>query len=246
MRRWSSAGKRAGAARRTLALLVVVLGAWSGAVKGAQAAAQGHGLVGVVGHWSTIDDGGTAIRGDGEQWSGRTSRVDLERARRVLFPTLSDSLVASATADGAFPLAVFGAVPDFTQGTIRARFKLIGGKSDQNAGIVVGLQPSGAYYFVRYNTKDGNLAVWRYAAGERQVLAHGELHVQLPLGAWHELVVTVDGRHVRGEVSGRGLTVEHTLDQPVSGRVGLWTKRDAVTAFKDFRVAGRTADRGPG
>jgi len=32
------------------------------------------------------------------------------------------------------------------------------------------------------------------------------------------------------------LRVEHLLDQPVSGRLGLWAKPDSVTAFKGLQV----------
>lgn len=32
------------------------------------------------------------------------------------------------------------------------------------------------------------------------------------------------------------LRLEHTLPAPVSGRVGFWTKRDSITAFKGFSV----------
>ena len=198
---------------------------------------QGHGIVGVVGHWTSINDDGPAIRADGERWSGQTTRKQLEAVRTSLFPTLTESFVSNATAAGAFPLAVVGGVSDFTAGTIRVRFKLLGGRSDQTAGIVLGLQPTGEYLFVRYNTKDGNVALWRYANGERETLARGEAHTQLPLGAWHELVVSVNGTKVTGEVSGRGLTMSHTLERPPAGRVGLWTKRDAVTVFKDVRVS---------
>lgn len=37
---------------------------------------------------------------------------------------------------------------------------MIGGKSDQVAGILFGLSPQGEYYAARYNTKEGNLAIW--------------------------------------------------------------------------------------
>jgi uncharacterized iron-regulated membrane protein len=48
----------------------------------------------------------------------------------------------------------------------------------------------------------------------------------------------------RGEVTetkviasvGDKLRLEHTLEAPVTGRVGFWTKRDSITAFKGFSV----------
>ena len=39
---------------------------------------------------------------------------------------------------------------------------------------------------------------------------------------------------VSASVKGSTLTVRHTLPAPVQGRVGVWTKTDSVTSFKDF------------
>jgi hypothetical protein len=167
-------------------------------------------LQGVVGPWTAVVDGGAALKVDGETWN--------------------------AAEAGPFPIAVWNGTSSFTDGTLRVRFKMVGGKSDQNGGIVFGLQPSGDYYFVRYNTKDGNVAVWQFATGARTVLAHGEAHKQLPMNEWQELAVVVSqgGRKVTGSVTGQGLAVEYMLPAPTSGRVGVWTKRDAITVFRDF------------
>jgi hypothetical protein len=167
-------------------------------------------LVGVIGHWTHVNDGGPAIQGDGTRWDGKP--------------------------ESAFPLAVRNGVSDFRSGTIKVDFRMVGGASDQNGGVVIGLQPNGDYLFVRYNTKDGNVAVWKYADGARTVLTHGHEHAQLPLDRWHELTVTVVGNRVTGAITGTKLTVEHALEKPLTGRVGVWTKRDAITIFRDYRV----------
>lgn len=189
----------------------------------------------VVGHWETVtDDGAPAALADGTKWDG-TSGPDLRALASALFTTPHEAFARNMDPATAFAFAVVAGVDDFSGGTIRGRFKLIGGASDQIAGFAFGLQPNGDYLYVRYNTKDGNLAVWEFVDGKRNVLKHGEHHAQIPLGAWHELVITVDGRRVRGEMAG-GFRVEHELPRPVSGRLGLWAKRDAVTAFRVPRV----------
>lgn len=76
------------------------------------------------------------------------------------------------------------------------QFKLVAGASDQTAGVVFDLRSNGEYLYVRYNTKDGDLALWKYADGERHLIVHGTGKGQLSLGAWHELVVTVRGREL--------------------------------------------------
>jgi hypothetical protein len=188
-------------------------------------------VVPVVGHWESVtDEGQPAVIANGTKWDG-TSGPDLRALGRALFMEPDEAFVKNMDAETAFPFAVVTGVDDFTGGTIRGRFKLIGGASDQIAGFAFGLQPNGDYHYVRYNTKDGNLAVWEFTGGKRNVLKHGEHHAQIPLGSWHELVITVDGRRVRGEMAG-GFAVEHELPRAVSGLIGLWAKRDAVTAFR--------------
>lgn len=193
------------------------------------------GIIPVVGHWEAAVDGGEpAVIADGRQWDGRTG-PDLAGLSRRLFGTSQPSFATNMNPATAFPFAVVEGVENFTGGTIRGRFKLVAGESDQIAGFAFGLQPNGDYHYVRYNTKDGNLAVWEFTGGKRSVLKHGEHHAQIPLGAWHELVITVEGRRVRGDMAG-GFSVEHELPGAVSGRLGLWAKRDAVTAFRLPRI----------
>jgi hypothetical protein len=134
-----------------------------------------------------------------------------------------------------FPLALFDEPKQFANGTVRVQFRLVAGKDDHTAGLVFGHQPGGTYFYVRYNTKDGNVALWRMDGPTRTVVKHGDEHAQLELGTWHDLQLTVDGRRVRASANGR-LHVEHELDQPVTGRLGLWTKPDAASAFRNLVV----------
>jgi hypothetical protein len=141
---------------------------------------------------------------------------------------------AKWTAKEGYPLAVFKEPREFTSGTVSIEFKLLDGKDDHTAGLVFG-QDGTSYHYVRYNTKDGNVALWRMEGPTRTLLKHGEQHEQLAKGEWHRLVLTIQGRNVRAVVNGK-LSVEHELDEPVTGSLGIWTKPDATTAFRNLRV----------
>jgi hypothetical protein len=170
-------------------------------------------------------------------WSGQTDRASLDSAGRRLFNEANDVFIANMTSATAFPVAIAHDVLAFGSGTLRVEFNMIGGKSDQMGGLLFGMQPNGEYHYVRYNTKDGNLALWRFRNGDREVIHHGDVHKQLPLGAWHELVVEVNGSSVRGYIAGdTTISVTHTLEAPQTGRVGVWVKRDAITAYRNFRA----------
>ena len=165
----------------------------------------------VIGHWETTNDAGeTIVIADARKWKTEPAAVP-------------------------FPLALIRDVHEFRDGVLMVKFNLIAGESDQIAGLAFGVTPQSEYYYARYNTKDGNVALWRFEGSERRRLVDGTGHLQLPLNSWHDLRVEVRGTKVIASVAGK-LRIEHTLPAPVSGRVGFYTKRDSVTAFKAFKV----------
>jgi hypothetical protein len=189
----------------------------------------------VVGHWEvSAADGSTVVTADARRWDGKPPGNVEDLARRLV-GALRPEFRVNVESPGAFPLAVFEDIQEFSTGTLQVEFNLIGGESDQIAGLAFDIQPTGDYLYARYNTRDDNVALWRFTKGQREVIAHGEQHRRLPLGTWHPLVVTVSGRTIAATAAG-DLRVEHTLDRTVGGRVGVWTKRDSVTAFRAWRI----------
>lgn len=166
----------------------------------------------LIGHWeSSVEGGETVILADARKW-----RTDV--------------------ATTPFPISAVRGIESFTEGVLSVKFKLVAGESDQIAGLVFGLTPKNEYFYARYNTKDGNVALWQFVNGDRKRILEGAEHRQLPLGAWHDLRVEVRGSTIRASVNGK-LHLEHQLPAPVAGRVGFYTKRDSVTAFKHFALS---------
>jgi hypothetical protein len=196
------------------------------------AAASGAAFVPLVGHWQEGPDG--LITGDATAWDGQP-RADARTAATGLFGTLSSALGDNLAAPGAFPIAISTAVPRFTGGTLSVEFNLIGGETDQIAGLLFNLQPTGEYLYVRYNTRDDDLALWRFANGDRENIVHGIGTRRLPFDTWHTLTLTIDGTQLTA-VLGGDLRLDHTLDAPVDGRVGVWMKRDSITAFRNLQA----------
>jgi hypothetical protein len=225
------------AGRKAIFAPLLAFGAASAAWEFERRAQQPAAPRGVVGNWSVVDDGGQALRVDGAAWSGKTDSSELAATAQRIFGAPAPQFVKNNIGEGSFPIAVVQAAQPFTNGTIRVRFKMVAGATDQNAGILFGLNPDGSYHYVRYNTKDGDVALWKYVNGAREVIAHGTAHAKLALGTWQELTVTVNGPSVKGWVVGHdSVRIEHTLPAATSGRVGLWVKRDAITHFRDFQL----------
>jgi hypothetical protein len=91
---------------------------------------------------------------------------------------------------------------------------------------------------VRFNAKEDNLVLWTFRNGKRSFVKKGSHDVHLGMNEWHVMKVAVDGTQLRGYLDGE-LLIEYTLAEPVSGRVGVWSKTDSVSQFDGYTVAAR-------
>ena len=117
---------------------------------------------------------------------------------------------------------------------VSMKFKPISGKEDASGGIVFRFS-QGRYYVVRANALEDNVRLYFYDRDRRQIATK---NVKAPpLGQWHSLrVVAVEDR-MQAWLNGR-LCLDHRDARLKSGRVGLWTKADSVTAFDDLTIRG--------
>jgi len=124
----------------------------------------------------------------------------------------------------------------FTDVDISVKFDPLSGKEDASGGIVFRFT-DGKYYVVRANALEGNFRLYYYDGGRRQLASAS---VKPPaLAQWHLLRVVTVGDHIQGWLDG-ALLLDHRDSRFKSGRVGLWTKADSITAFNDFTIRGVT------
>ncbi len=122
----------------------------------------------------------------------------------------------------------------YTDVDVSVRFKPISGREDASGGIVFRFA-EGRYYVLRANALEDNFRLYYYERGRHQLAT---ARVQPPaLGQWHTLRVVAVGDHIQGYFNGK-LMVDHHDSRFPSGRVGLWTKADSITAFDDLTVRG--------
>ncbi len=121
---------------------------------------------------------------------------------------------------------------------VHVRFKPISGREDASAGIVFRFA-DGHYYVIRANALEDNFNFYYYDHGRHQIAG---AHVKAPaLGHWHRLRVTAEQDHIKGWLNDQ-LLIEHDDRRFKSGRIGLWTKADSVTAFDDLVIKPLNAD----
>jgi len=122
----------------------------------------------------------------------------------------------------------------FTDVDVSVKFDPLSGKEDASGGIVFRFN-DGKYYVVRANALEGNFRLYYYDRGRRELASAS---VKAPaLAQWHMIRVVALGDHIQGWLDG-ALLLDHRDSRFRSGRVGLWTKADSITAFNDLTIRG--------
>jgi hypothetical protein len=195
--------------------------------------AEPTSLVSVVGIWRIENEGGKKVLAvDGRQWKEGQSSAGIADKARALYGERYAEFLDRVQAYAYFPYTVAKEVPDFKNGEITVRFEGISGRIDQGAGILFNLKPNGDYLTIRANCLENNLVLWKFEKGRRSSVKWVR-DTPTPSRQWHELKVRIDGAKVEGWLDGKRY-LEHTLPEPVSGRIGLWSKADSHVYFDGF------------
>jgi hypothetical protein len=221
----------------------------------------------IVGTWVITQDGpDKVIMLDGRPWvasKDNPTKLLLQTARK-LYGTSNEELMDNAKQFAYYPVAILRQVDNFSGGTISMKFKTISGDSDRCSGILFNVKPNGDWLAVRYNDTENNVALWEFHNGIRRNVRFSDRNkpFMLDKNAWHELKLTVDGANIQVALDGT-TGIEYTLGSepvagrrgapnadlfpannpvlraPVAGKIGLWSKTDSTSYFKDYIVSAR-------
>jgi hypothetical protein len=204
-------------------------------LSGETVGAQPRAFSAVIGNWVIATDADRKVLAvDGRKWKQGQASAGVADKARALYGERYAEFLDSVQSYAYFPLAVATDVQDFKGGEIRVRFKPLSGRIDQGAGIAFDLKPNGDYLALRANALENNVVLWAVNHGKRRSV---EWVRNTPTASrqWHDLRVTVNGTEVTGYLDGKKV-LTHRLAEPVSGRVGLWSKADSYVLFDGFEV----------
>jgi hypothetical protein len=197
--------------------------------------AEPKSFISVVGVWRIETDGNNKVLVvDGRQWKEGQTAAGIADKARALYGERYAEFLDRVQAYAYFPYAAAKDVADFRGGDISVRFEGISGRIDQGAGILFNLKQNGDYLTIRANPLENNLVLWKFEKGRRSSVKWIR-NTPTPTRQWHDLKVRIAGPKVEGYLDGK-LYLEHTLPEPVSGRIGLWSKADSHMYFDDYTV----------
>ena len=107
------------------------------------------------------------------------------------------------------------------------------GKADFGGGLLWRAKDDRNYYLLRASLVEQKIRVYRVVNGVQQIVK--QLDRPLPATGWHTLRIVQRGCEIKAvfdeTVLFRACDTTYT-----SGRIGLWTKADAVTYFDDLTL----------
>jgi hypothetical protein len=220
-----------------VSVIAVLLPAFAAPIKvdltNETAGAEPNGLVPVVGVWRIENDGGKKLLAvDGRQWKQGQSSAGIADKARALYGDRYAEFLDRVQAYAYYPYVVAKDVEDFKNGEISVRFEGLSGRIDQGAGILFNLKPNGDYLTIRANCLENNLVLWKFEKGRRSSVEWVR-NTPTATRQWHDLKVRIAGNKVEGYLDGK-LYLQHTLPEPVSGKIGLWSKADSYMHFDEF------------
>ena len=114
------------------------------------------------------------------------------------------------------------------------KFKGVKGREDQGGGPVWRYQDNNNYYIARANPLENNFRVYKVVDGKRIKMDSASL--EITGNEWHTIKILARKNKIQCFYDGQPyLEVKDDTFQK-AGRIGLWTKADAMTYFDDLEV----------
>ena len=114
-------------------------------------------------------------------------------------------------------------------------FSALAGKKDQGGGLVWRFQDANNYYVARMNPLEGNFRLYKVIDGARKQIATVE-DLVVEANTWHTMTIRMKGKAIECLLDGKKHLTATDSALTKAGRVGLWTKADAFTAFADLKI----------
>jgi hypothetical protein len=156
-----------------------------------------------------------------------TDKAPAEAKRTVLAQTSEDPT------DEHFPLFIYDG-ETFRDFNLTTRFKIVGGAMEQMAGVVFRFQNASNFYVFRTSALGHNARFYKMVDGVRSDPIGPS--VEIATNAWHTLAVQAQGNQFTFWFDDRLVMPPLQDNSFAEGKLGFWTKSDAVSYFCDTTI----------
>lgn len=131
-----------------------------------------------------------------------------------------------------FPLAI-AKESNMAKGSTQVMVKPVSGIIDQAGGLAFAIRDWANYFVFRINALENNAVLFEFHNNKR--LQRSEIQTPIQSGSWYSLRIVTFNNTLRAYLDDLQV-LEYVADRDLGGYVGLWTKADSVTLFKDLEI----------
>jgi len=135
--------------------------------------------------------------------------------------------------DERFPMLIYDK-ETFKDFKLTTRFKIISGVAEQMAGIVFRYENSSNFYVIRASALGHNIRFYKVVNGLRSNLLGPDTNITT--NVWHTLGIQCQGNQITCLLDDRAVMPLLTDNTFAAGKIGFWTKSDAVSYFGDTTI----------
>jgi hypothetical protein len=132
--------------------------------------------------------------------------------------------------DERFPMFIYDG-ETFKDFQFTTRFKIVGGTVEQMAGVVFRFQNASNFYVVRASALGHNVRFYKVVDGIRSDPIGPQLDITT--NVWHIFWIGCQGNQITFRFDGQLLMPPLEDNTFAAGKIGFWTKSDAVSYFSD-------------
>jgi hypothetical protein len=152
-------------------------------------------------------------------------------------PVLTRRAVVAQTStdptDERFPMLIYDG-ETFKDFKLTTRFKIVSGATEQMAGVVFRFQNASNFYVIRASALGHNLRYYKVVEGVRASPIGPQMDISV--GVWHTLAVQCLGNQIICWLDGNLAMPPLNDNTFTAGKIGFWTKSDAVSYFGNTTI----------
>jgi len=179
-----------------------------------------------------------------QDWSQYYTGKEGEKPNWQIVDDKGNKVLAQLTKDNPnyhFNVVVFDKVATKNV-ELTVKMKGVDGRMDQGGGFVWRFIDENNYYVVRANPLEDNVVLYKVESGKRTdlpLIGKGRTYgvdVEKLGSDWNELKLIVKGDLFTVYLNGKEIFQVQDQTFTNTGKVGLWTKADAVSYFDNFQI----------
>ena len=184
-----------------------------------------------------------ALAGGGEKGDWRIIMDESPSAFVPLLPQTGRPLILTRHAalaqlsqdptDERFPMLIYDR-ETFKDFKLTTRFKIVSGMAEQMAGIVFRYQDASNFYVIRASALGHNIRFYKVVNGQRGNLLGPDMNITT--NVWHTLGIQCQGNQITCLLDNQVVMPPLTDNTFTAGKIGFWTKSDAVSYFGDTTI----------